>query len=63
MLILLAAIGAVALIILRRRRPRMPVSVPAPAPVAEESHMVTSPAEPPAGEPAAPDPDFDVPLQ
>ncbi len=63
MLILLAAIGAVALIILRRKRPRIPVSMPTPAPVAEGSHAVTRPAEPPPGEPAAPDPDFDVPLQ
>ena len=63
MLIVLAAIGAVAQIILRRRRPRMPVSMPAAAPVAEKSHAVTRPAEPPPGEPAAPDPDFDPPLR
>ena len=70
-LLVLAGVAGLALVLLRRKRPRPPAMVPSPPPSTEVAQRTTAPLEEPPTEPAAPeptpptepDPDFDLPLQ
>ena len=70
-LLVLAGVAGLALVLLRRKRPRPPAMVPSPPPSTEVAQGTTAPREEPPTEPAAPeptpptepDPDFDLPLQ
>ena len=70
-LLVLAGVAGLALVLLRRKRPRPPAMVPSPPPSTEVAQGTTAPLEEPPTEPAAPeptpptepDPDFDLPLQ